>query len=192
MYVDAADQLLTLAEISVALAGFAGIIASFQLRAEENITHGTLLALSTIVYLSLGAAFFAGFPLLLINFGLPDEVVWTWSSLLAGVNQIVVTAVFWKRANFSNLTAGAKLVYYLIFIVAPLTGIANLMNAAGIVFNKEFGPFFAMYILNLGIVCVNFARLMLTPLWKVLRDREKHRMANSGLDGGNQSIDKTE
>ena len=62
--------------------------------------------------------------------------------------------------------------HYAIFIVAPLTGIANLMNAAGIVVNKEFGPFFGMYVLNLGIVCVNFARLMLTPLWKILKQRD--------------------
>ena len=46
------DQLLTIAEISFALAGFAGVIATFQFRQQERVTRGQAISLSMIVNIS--------------------------------------------------------------------------------------------------------------------------------------------
>ena len=179
---DAADQLLTFAEISVALAGFAGIIAAFQLRQETDVTRGKVISLGIIVYISLGAAFFAAFPILLMNFGLPDANVWMWSSLLIGLNQLIVAAFVWKNAPISRWTPISRFLFISAFCLSGLLAVGNLLNSAGIIFEREFAIFFAIYMFNLGVVCLNFARLMMNPLWKILRDREATQVADTGLD----------
>jgi hypothetical protein len=171
--VDAADQLLTLAEISVALAGFAGIIASFQIKRDSDVTRGRVISLAIIVYISLGGAFFATFPLLLMNFGLSDAGVWKWSSLLIGTNQLIVAAFVWKNAPIARWEPLSKFIFISAFFLSGFLAICNLLNAASIIFERNFAVFFAIYMFNLGIVCLNFARLMMTPLWRILSVREE-------------------
>ena len=167
---DAADQLLTLAEISVALAGFAGIIASFQFRQDVHFSRGKVISLAIIVYISLGGAFFAGFPILLMNFGLSEADVWKWSSLLIGINQILVGAFLWRNSPISDWVSISRIMFISLFTLSGVLAICNLMNAFGYIFEKSFGIFFAIYMFNLGIVCINFARLMMVPLWRALRE----------------------
>ena len=50
------DLLLVSIEISVAFAGFAGIIATFQYRGEKQAKKGDVIGISMIVHLSLGCA----------------------------------------------------------------------------------------------------------------------------------------
>jgi len=167
---DAIDQLFTLAEISIALAGFAGIIASFQFRQDSHFSRGKIISLAIIVYVSLGGAFFAAFPILLFNFGLSEEDVWKWSSLLIGINQLLITIFVWKNSPIAEWTSINRFLFITLFALSSFLAICNLMNAAGILFDKSFGIFFAIYMFNLGIVCLNFAKLLMTPLWRTLKD----------------------
>ena len=174
---DAANQLMTLAEISVALAGFAGIISAVQLRNDSDVTLGRVISLAIILYASLGGVFFFAFPLLLMNFGLSEAEVWKWSSLLIGLTQVYLAIFFWRKSPRSKWKPVNKCIFHSLFGISVLLGIGNLMNAAGIVFEREFGIFFALYMFNLGLVRLNFARLMMNPLWRILQKQE-----NSGGD----------
>ena len=79
------DLLLVGAEVSVAFAGFSGIIATFQFRDATLIKRGDIVALTMIVQFSLLCAFFSVFPVLLSIFGIDGTTVWSISSALVAL-----------------------------------------------------------------------------------------------------------
>ena len=71
-----AEPLLTLTQVAIAIAGFAGIIGTFQFKEGERIRWGDAVGLGMIVNTCLMAAFYSTLPLLLSNLGISDEFVW--------------------------------------------------------------------------------------------------------------------
>ena len=164
------DQLQTIAEISVALAGFAGIIATFR---AGKVSRGRVLALSMIVNISLFAAFFAVLPIGLANLGLAEKQVWSITSFLLGIAQLVFVYFISSNSNFKSLKVGLRLLYIGMLAIAVILGFANFLNAFGLVFRQDFTAIFMTVVFNLGVVCFNFSRLLLYPLWKAVREVEK-------------------
>ena len=80
------DFLLVGIEVSVAFAGFAGIIATFQFSDRTKIKRGDVVGLTMIVQNSLLAAFASALPLVLYTFDLSDETIW---SLVSGVGAVL-------------------------------------------------------------------------------------------------------
>ena len=80
---DESELLLVGIEVSVAFAGFAGIIATFQFRDRASINRGQIVGLTIIVNFSLMCAFFSVLPPLLSTFGLADATIWSIGSVLA-------------------------------------------------------------------------------------------------------------
>ena len=109
------DQLLTIAEVSVALAGFAGIVATFQFKQQVRINQGHVLALSMIVNISLVGAFFAVLPLIFLNYGMAENKVWALCSGLMGANISMFMIFIWRTQHIGSLPALVKLVYLLFF-----------------------------------------------------------------------------
>lgn len=70
-----AEQLLTLRQVAIAVAGFAGIIGAFQFKDVEKISRGDAVGLALIVNTGLMSAFYSTLPLILSNFGLKDAIV---------------------------------------------------------------------------------------------------------------------
>ena len=169
---DAADQLLTLAEISIALAGFSGVIATFQFEKKAHLSRGHVISLSLIVIISLAAAFCSVLSLVLLNFGFGEPAVWTISS--------VINAVFWlsgvvytiRNMHMDTVPLPTRILFSFLIGLAILASIANFLNAFGIIFNREFGPFFATFLLGFFVVLYSFSRLLLHPLWKVVHKQE--------------------
>jgi hypothetical protein len=166
------DNLLTIAEIAVALAGFAGIIATFQLGQIEHISRGRVLALWMVVNISLGVGLFSLLPLGLINFGFEDGVVWAISSTLIAIVSIIEVPFIIRNMNLQRENYSVRIVFYSIELVGFVLVVVNFLNALGIVFHREFGPFLAIIIYSLFLVGWNFSRLLMQPLWKMVEERE--------------------
>jgi hypothetical protein len=69
-------------EVSVAFAGFAGIVATFQNRNDARIGRGQLVGLTMIVIFSLVGAFFCSFPLFLSVLEVREATIWSINSAL--------------------------------------------------------------------------------------------------------------
>ena len=169
---DVVDSLLTVAEISVALAGFAGVIATFQLGQLEHLSRGRVVAVWMIVNISLFMAFFSVLPFFLVQLGLEEKTIWAISSALMVVYLFAYSPIFFRNVNMSPETLPIRI----LFLSFPIFGlallVANLLNALGIIFDQELGPFLAAVIFSLCIVSYNFSRLLMRPLWKLVEKRE--------------------
>ncbi len=166
------DQLLTIAEVSVALAGFAGIVATFQFRQQANIYRGHVLALSMIVNISLVGALFSVLPLIFLNYGMAEQSVWSLCSGLMGVNISMFIVYVWRTTRLSSLPMNTRAVFILFFMMAFAIVVANFMNSMGLVFERDFGTYFISFIFCFFLVGYNFSRLLMLPLWRQIRRQE--------------------
>lgn len=169
---DYSDQLLTFAEISVALAGFAGIIATFQFKQQKRISRGQVLDLSMIVNISLLCAFMSVFPLALLNFGFAERMVWAFCSALGGFLWLAFIIFIIQNMGTNTVSTSLRILFAFLFVYSTATSVILFLNAFGIIFHQEFAPFFCAFILAFFMVCFNFSRLLLHPLWKALRKQE--------------------
>ncbi len=159
-------------EVSVALAGFAGVIATFQFRDGAGINRGHMVALTIIVNFSLMCAFFSVLPPLLSILRFEDATIWLIGSALLCI--YIPNRMYRIHRNMSvvALRRSTQLVFRALFGVAALLFVLNALNVANQVFHREPGPYIAAIVFGLGMVGYLFARLLLRPLWRVVRDQE--------------------
>ncbi len=174
-----ADQLLTFTQVAIAVAGFAGIIGTFQFKEGERIRRGDAVGLAVVVNTGLMSAFYSTLPLLLINFGMDDPTVWAISSAMT----CLIYAYFSydiaiRLKNFKTFKSLNKIIIYLLFITGFIIIVINFLNACNIFFKREFGPFYISLIYSLGLVCYMFSRLLLRPIWRTLRKQESENIDN--------------
>ena len=168
-----ADQLLTFTQVAVAVAGFAGIIGTFQFKEGEKIKRGDVVGLALVVNTGLMSAFYSTLPLLLSNFGISDQVVWAISS---GMTCVIYTYfgidIAIRLKDLKSYKRFNKLTIYVLFLVALAVIVINALNACNVIFKREFWPYHISLIYSLGLVCYMFSRLLLRPIWRVLRKQE--------------------
>lgn len=169
---DYSDQLLTFAELSIALAGFAGIIATFQFKQDGHVSRGRVLGLSMIVNISLLGAFFSVFPLALMNFGLAEHTVWKYSSGLAGIVWFALIIFIGQNLRKYIVRKPIRVLFSVLFLLSIAATVISFLNAFGVIFHQEYAPYFAGFLLAFFMVCYNFSRLLMHPLWKALREQE--------------------
>ena len=167
-------------EVSVAFAGFAGIIATFQNRDEAKIDRGHLVGLMIVVNFSLMCAFFSTLPLLLSILRFEDATIWLIGSVLGCF--YILTRMYDIRRNMSFVAVrrSTQLLFRALFAVAVLLFVSNALNVANQVFHREPGPYIAGIVFGLGLVGYMFARLLLRPLSKIVH---AHEAADSRLPG---------
>lgn len=169
---DHIEVLLTGVEISIAFAGFSGIVASFQLRNGGTIHRGDMVGLMIIVQTSLLSAMTCGVALVLFSFNIDEQTVWSIISGIAATWTAWISYLVYKnlrgfgKKRSSRLFVRALQFVYVMFIVALA------LNAFGIVFDREFGPFLAGYAAGMSLVGLMFLRLLLRPLWRMLHEQE--------------------
>lgn len=166
------DILILGVEISVALAGFAGIIATFQFREDAAVRRADAMGLTIIVTYSLIAAFQCGLILILNVVGVTEAELWTVASVLSA------TICSYNLFSFINIMKGAvrnkKLLttMWLLQLTTVVIIMANVFNALGIVFDRSPGPF--LFGMSWGL-CLSgwmFARLLLIPVWRTIYRKE--------------------
>ncbi len=174
------EQLLTLTQVAIAVAGFAGIIGTFQFKEGEKIRRGDAVGLAMIVNTGLMAAFYSTLPFLLSNFGINDKIVWAISGGSGTIIYFIFIFYAAKRLKkFKTYKAINKVLVFLLFFVAVIIIIINIMNSFNIVFKREFGPFYISLVYALGSVCFMFSRLLLRPIWRSIRNQEAENLKDS-------------
>lgn len=161
-----------LAELNVAIAGFAGIVSAFRFRDSSDVKRGAVAALTVVVQLSLVVALFSGLPLLLSAFGLSGDDLWLTCSIVAvPVGSVLI---YTNRRNFKRSLQGRKtrLIYIFVQSISFVAVIANALNAVNSGFHSEPGPYLLAGTVMSGIAGWMFMRLLLNPLWKTVRENE--------------------
>ena len=169
---DESALLLVGIEVSVAFAGFAGIIATFQFRDGARINRGHIVGLTIIVNFSLMCAFFSALPPLLFILRFADATIWSIGSVAACI--YIPNRMYHIQRNMSVVAVrrSTRLLFSALFVAAAILFVSNALNVANFVFHREPGPYIAGIVFGLGVVGYMFARLLLRPLWRVLREQE--------------------
>jgi hypothetical protein len=170
------DLFLVGAEVSVAFAGFAGIIATFQFREVKEIKRGDVVGLTMIVQMSLNCALCSVLPLLLSMFNLSATSIWTICSIYGGF----YTAYSMQSLHRSMYGATKRMSLRLLFgsfqVLFGCVVVVQFLNASDLFFHREPGPYVAGIIIGLGLVGYMFGRLLLRPLWTAVRIQEANKV----------------
>ena len=169
---DASDLLLVGAEVSVAFAGFAGIITTFQFRDRTKINRGQIVGLTLIVIASLMAAWGSVLPLLLSIFRVEDSTLWAICSFLMLLTMCFYMYVLERDLRGVARNKSARLMTGTLHGVSFLIMLSLILNTADLVFHREAGPYVTGILWALAVVGYMFARLLLLPLWKAVRQQE--------------------
>jgi len=159
---EASDTLLTLAEISLGLAGFAGIVVVFG-RGPGALPPADSLRLVALVGASFGTLFLSLIPIALGFVGVAEPELWQWSSAIMVALIVpghVIGALHIRRiaAEMFEVTP-----VYLLGIGACLllsNLIAQICNCLGVASLPNFGVYLFGLIVYLGFAATQFARML--------------------------------
>jgi hypothetical protein len=155
--------LLGLAEVSVALTGFAGIVVFLGRRAAGQWTPSDRTRFTLMIAFGLQALLFSLAPLLVWELTLEPTATWAASSavgavvgafgLIAGGGRLIRTA----RAHDeeANLALGGVLMGGTALILLAL-----VLNALGFGLSRTFAPYLVALLWNLAWACLFFLRLL--------------------------------
>ncbi len=166
------DLLLIGTEVSVALAGFAGIVATFQFRDGKKIKRGDVLGLTIIVQLSLGCALLTVIPIILSIIGIDDGTLWATCSVVGAIWGACHMYIVDRDMRGAVKKISLRILFGIFQGVFVLVIISLILNAVDIFFHKEPGPFLIGIILCLSMVGYMFTRLLVHPLWQAVRKQE--------------------
>jgi glucan phosphoethanolaminetransferase (alkaline phosphatase superfamily) len=157
------DVLLTLAEVAVAFAGFASIVAIFQVRWTREDVPFDLFRFWVMLAFSLATLLFALLPFLLHFLGLSDDATWRSCSALLALfvvaNGVFIGNLVRRRVPtvVSSLTRSLNIGANTTYAVTLISQITNLLGVLG-------RPGFGLYLLGLLLILVgagvNFVRLV--------------------------------
>lgn len=161
---EGADLLQTIAEVSVAFAGFAAIVIAVRHRGAQGLEPADAISLQLMLGPSLATVAFSLIPLWLFHVGISADGVWGISSGGMALYLSIVTPLDARRG--SRMLRAGQLERKPAAVVAVL-GIAALLsqatNASGIVWGRTFGGLLAGLLLLLGLSGFTFFRLVAFP-----------------------------
>lgn len=155
------SALLTTAEVAVAFAGFASVVTAFRRREHEGWAPQDALRFQLMIASSLSVVFFALLPFAIDFFGASESSVWASASCVLGLYLVLSLASVARRTN--SLTARSALNPHIArsFAAGALITLSlQALNAAGVVFEREPGPYFLGLLYLLVLAGVSFARML--------------------------------
>jgi hypothetical protein len=159
---EAFDALLTLAEVSLGLAGFAGIVVVFG-RGPGILPPADTLRLAALVGASFGTLFLSLTSIALGFLGVPEPELWQWSSAIMVVVFVPVHVVGMLRVRRIAADMFEVTPVYL-FVIGALLFVGNLIaqvcNSLGVGSLPIFGVYLFGLILYLGFAAMQFARML--------------------------------
>jgi len=159
---EAFDTLRTLAEVSLGLAGFAGIVVVFG-RGPEALAPADAFRLLALVGCSLGTLFLSLIPIALDAVLVPEPDLWQWSSAILVAVAVPAHLFVGVRLRRDAAAIREVLPFYLLPIGASLF-LANLIaqscNALGVGWAPSFGVYLLGLLLYLGFAALQFARML--------------------------------
>jgi len=159
--VEANDALLALAQFSLALAGFTGVVITFGLRGDDWHAADSFRTWRALVS-SLGAAFLCLVPIALQLLGVAGEAVWRWSSAVFSLHSIgwvlLDAPQHWRhRATIRGVIPGWGPA--ILYPGAAVIFSAQLINALGVWWRPQAGVYFLGLVGFLILPAVIFARI---------------------------------
>lgn len=159
---DAFDTLLTLSEVSLGLAGFAGIVVVFG-RGPGVLAPADSFRLLALVGCSLGTLFLSLIPIALNAVGVSEPGLWQWCSAV-----MLAAAVPAHLFAFSRLRRDAAEIIEVIPISMVPFGaflflanfIAQICNTLGAGWHPSFGVYLFGLLLYLLFAALQFARML--------------------------------
>lgn len=151
-----------LAEVSVALVGFTGVVAAFGMR-EDSLSEVDVLRFRAMLYASIAALLFSLLPLVLFHLNAPEEWVWAVSSFAMVL--YVGALQFWTFRRLSNVALTADPSYNLwisrsISLLMTVVLVIEFLNAFGILIERSFA-FYLLGLMALLVLCVvMFVRML--------------------------------
>jgi hypothetical protein len=169
---DIFDVFMVGIEVCVAFAGFSGIIATYQFGDKSTVRRGDLTALTFIVQVSLALAFVCIFPIILQIFGVEEQILWAATSYFGAALQVLLFFSYYKKMRGTLINLRSRLWFAPFLGVAGLNALLLILNANGLVFDREPGPVVLGISFGLAYVGYLFSRLLLRPLWRVVNAKE--------------------
>jgi len=132
---------MTLAELSLALGGFTGIVLVLRSRGDRRLVPKPLL--ESLLLIVFGAAVIPTVCVAILHFGTAASVAWRIGSLL-----LVAVAVVWFGAVVPRLVRtpppdGSRFLRALILIISGINGIAQTLNVFDFIPSHAFAVMFA-------------------------------------------------
>ncbi len=159
------DSLWAIAELTLVVVGFSGIVAALGNRGTGNWTGEDISRMSVMIVTAFRTLLAALLPIVFIHFEMPDDAVWAWSSGIFGVFGIALTVVMLRIARRVKRDQHHSSIVQFSAIALSIIGIGiNLLNAAGIVFDRSFGAYFLTLVLGFSVTCMYFIRMIQTEL----------------------------
>jgi hypothetical protein len=162
--VNPSETLLTIAEISIAVIGFAGIVSALRPRSSPHADAMHRLRMRIMIETSAYVVVFAFFPLLLAGLDLPKDVVWgVGSALLAATAPIQVSSIYVRqRSLFGSALLRETLLFDASTIgLAVLVECALIANATGLFFEPRFAGYLVGVLFPLWAAVAMFIRAIL-------------------------------
>ncbi|MBI3448198.1 MAG: hypothetical protein HY049_04675 [Acidobacteria bacterium] len=158
--------LLAIAEVSATFAGFSGVVAVFGRRAHGEWFPEDRFRLTNMLMMSLGSGLFALVPILEELLHVPDRALFTTASALLGafsLAYLIVGVARTRRLRREHPGALARWAVVVIQASLFLAAALQALNAFGILYNHEAGPYLAGLLLLLVFAGIQFAFLVLVP-----------------------------
>jgi hypothetical protein len=153
--------LLTIAEVSIGFAGFAGIVALFGRRAGGTWSTADRLRFNSLVRHAL-LSLFAAFLPLAIHYVDPDHgSPWRPASIVFGVVFLLLFWTGYRRIPEIRGDSEANIRGAWVLVAAfALLALGLFLNAIGVVFHGDAGPYLVALFFTLALTGLFFARLL--------------------------------
>ncbi len=154
-----ANALFVVAEVSIALAGFTGVIAALRVR--EDWHPLDIWRVVALLLIGFGTLILALVPVALHSLGLSGSALWRASSGLSLAYMLIAYLIVARyqpdRASIPHHRKTAPL----FFAIAVVTLATHLLNSLAVLIPGIFGAFFIGLILNLAVGGIQFANILL-------------------------------
>jgi hypothetical protein len=159
---EAGEVFLTIAKISVAFAGFSGMVTALRKRSNDKWNRGDILRFWQMIEVSLSALIFSLLPFVFYYAKLSSAAIWaSCSFLLAFVQSIQLGRAGYRtfRAARNDQTISLRFTTTFLF-VGIIIVVLQLMNTVGIGFYRSVSPYLIGLFWQLSLACVLFWRLL--------------------------------
>jgi len=149
--VDYSGTLLTIAELGVALAGFASLVSVIGRRGDDKSRTIDSFRLRSMLEIALRTVALALVPLPFLQFASSDPTLWRLSSVLALVSTAVVFRNSIRRARSVEGIFGERTLIVSIAALSLIGVLSHLANALGLGGSNAFSLYLGGLLLSLGI-----------------------------------------
>ena len=162
MEIDPSEVLLTFAEVSVAFAGFASVVAIFQRNRVGSGDEFDAFRFWVMLEFSLAALLFSLLPFVLRSMGIDGGALWSTGGggliLFVVVHTVLSTRLRWQGNPIvlGSLTPAMSAVAFAAFSIIVAVQTLNIVG----VFGRSFGGYLAGVFVLLFGASVNFVRLV--------------------------------